>query len=250
MTDQKDGSIRVNPTKYSQKQATKEINLKEIYRVIKERLWIVVIITIIATTIGVIYNTYFTTPLYQSSTSIIIEADAEYRKTLQVIIKDSTVLEKVIKELKADKSPEALAGQINVTSIDNSQVVSIAVIDVNPLQAAKIANTTAKVFKDEIPNIIGFDKVTILSDAKVYPYPINENKSRTIFISFLMGLIVGIGLVLLLDSLDDSIKSEQEVEEILGLPVLGKVSKMKKKNIKKPHNRRLDGELRGETIGL
>ncbi|MDF2903474.1 MAG: capsular polysaccharide biosynthesis protein, partial [Bacillus sp. (in: firmicutes)] len=76
------------------------------------------------------------------------------------------------------------------------------------------------------------------------------NQNRTIMISFVLGLIIGIGLVLLLDSLDDSIKSEYEVEELLGLPVIGTVSKMNNKNVKKKNNSYSELEIRGETIGL
>ena len=61
-------------------------------------------------------------------------------------------------------------------SIDASQVVSISVIDSDPTMAANIANTTAKVFKEEIPNIIGFNDVQLLSEAKVVPYPINDSR--------------------------------------------------------------------------
>lgn len=234
-------------TNHTRVKMAKEINLKELYRVIKERLWIVILITLLATGIGVIKNVFFNTPLYQSSTRIIISADAEFQKTLQVIIKDSTILDKVVQKLRIDRTPEALAGQINVVSIDGSQVVSITVVDRDPKLAAEIANTTAKVFKEEIPNIVGFDKVSNLSKAKVNPYPINENQNRTIIVAMFLGLIVGIGFVLLLDSLDDSIKSEQVVEELLGLPVIGSVSKMNHKNIKKKVNGQMMLKLRGET---
>ena len=56
-------------------------------------------------------------------------------------------------------------------------------------------------------------------------------------------------LVFFLDSLDDSVKSEDDVEEFLGVPVLGKVSKMKKKNLKKKNRGKQELEIRGETIG-
>src|SRR3954453_9027914 len=95
----------------------KEMNLKELFRVIKKRFWIVAILTVIFTIIGGVYSIYFTTPLYQSSSRIIINADREYQKTLQVIIKDSTIMEKVVQDLSLDRSPRALAGQINVQSI-------------------------------------------------------------------------------------------------------------------------------------
>ena len=106
--------------------------------------------------LGFVYSQISTTLLYQSSSRIIINADAEDRKTLQVIMKDSTIMEKVVERLKLDRSPEALAGQITVQSIDDSQVVSIGVIDTDPTMAANIANTTAKVFKEEIPKYCWF----------------------------------------------------------------------------------------------
>ena len=76
-------------------------------------------------------------------------------------------MEKVVQDLNLDRSPETLAGQITVQSIDASQVVSISVVDTDPKMAANIANTTAKVFKEEILNIVGFNNVQLLSDAKI-----------------------------------------------------------------------------------
>ena len=210
----------------------KELDIKELLQVIKKRLWIVVVMTVLFTVFAGVYSVFFTTPLYQSSSRIIINADPEYRKTLQVIIKDSTVMEKVSRELSLERAPDTLAGQIGVQSIDDSQVVSITVIDTNPKMAANIANTTAKVFREEVVNIVSFNNVQLLSDAQINKQPINDNQARNIMIGLVIGLVAGDGLVLFLQSLDDSVNSEEEVEEFLGIPVLGKVSKMKKSNLK------------------
>ncbi|WP_257987908.1 MULTISPECIES: YveK family protein [Bacillus] len=226
----------------------KDINLKELFNVIKKRFWVILVFTILSTSVGIIYSNLNTTYLYQSSTRIIIGADAEYMKTLQVIIRDSTVLEKVIKELDLEKSTGELAGQISVQSIEGSQVVSINVVDSDAYLAADIANTTAKVFKEEIPKIVNFNDVKYLSDAKVNPYPINENKNKTIIIAFLFGLIAGIGLTFFLESLDGTIKSERDIEDFLGLQVLGRVPRMNRKNTKKRSHHKLVHKHRGETI--
>ncbi|KAB7708161.1 capsular biosynthesis protein [Bacillus aerolatus] len=234
------------------KRIAKEINLKELYRVIKKRLWLVALITILATIAGWFYGNVNKGPLlYQTSTNIIIGADAEYRKTLQVIIKDTVVLEKVIKELGVEKSPEALASQINVESIDESQVVKISATDLDPEQAVKIANTTAKVFKEEILAIVGFKNVRILSGARFNPNPINEsNGNKVILTTFILGIIAGIGLVFLIDSQDHSIKSENDIEKMLGVQVIGSVSRMSRKNISKRKSRQTKLKFRGETIGF
>lgn len=232
------------------KKRPKEINLKELFLVIKRRFWVIAVVTVLASIIGVMLNNTPTTPLYQSSSKIIIGADEESRKTLQVIVKDSTILDKVVKELGLNKPAEALAGQISVASIDSSQVVSISVIDPDPMLAAKIADTTAQVFKDEVPNIVGQDYIRLLSKAKVNSSPINQKNNKKLFMGIIGGIVVGIGLAFLLESLDDKIRSERQVESMLGIPVLGKVSKVNRKSTKgKKSNMQHDMELRGETIG-
>lgn len=228
----------------------KEINLKEILGVLKKRAWIGITITILAALFGYFYSSINqTTLLYSSSTNIIINADGGQRKTLEVIIKDKTVLEKVITQLGIERTTESLAQSIQVGSIDETQVVKISVIDVNPELAAEIANTTASVFIQEIPSIMDFDDVRVLSDAQVNPMPINEsNENKILGAAIIGGIVIGIGLIFLVDSLDESIRSEQEVEELLEVPILGSVSIMSKKNINK--TKKINVNNRGDSIGI
>jgi capsular polysaccharide biosynthesis protein len=233
-----------------EKKKAKEINLKELFLVIKKRFWVIAVVTILVGIVGVIENNIRTTPLYQSSSRIIVGANEESRKTLQVIVKDSSILEKVVKEIGLNKPAEALAGQITVASVEGSQVVSISVVDTDPILAAKIADTTAQVFKDEVPNIIGQDYIRLLSKAKVNPSPINQKNNNKLFIAIIGGIVVGIGLAFLLESFDDKIRSEREIESMLGIPVLGKVSKVNRKSTKgKKSKIQQHMELRGDTIG-
>ncbi|MBT2657076.1 capsular biosynthesis protein [Bacillus sp. ISL-18] len=227
----------------------KEINLTEIFTVLKRNLWIIVLVTVLAGTAGAILNNASTTPLYASSSRIIIGADEESRKTLQVIVKDSVILDRVIQQLGLNSTTEELAGKITVTSIDSSQVVSITVIDPNPEQAANIADTTAQIFRDEVPNIIGQDYVRLLSKAKVNPVPINQKNNNKLYLGIIGGLVVGIGLAFLLDSFDDRIRPNHDIENLLGLPLLGRVPKVTKRNVKK-RSMKFQLESRGENIGL
>lgn len=228
----------------------KEINLREIYLIVKKRIWIIVIVTFIATIFGYFQNNSNTTLQYQTSGRIIVGANSDYMQTLMVIMRDPIIMEKVAAELNLNRSPEALANQINVDSINSSQVVRITVTDTNPELAADIANVTATVFKNEIESIVDFNDVSFLSDAKVNNYPINTPTNRTIYIAFIMGLVISGGFVFLLHSLDDTVTSQRELEEVVGIPVLGTVSKMNKKNLNKKKQKHPEIEYRGELIGL
>jgi capsular polysaccharide biosynthesis protein len=230
-----------------EKRKAKEINLNEIYKVIKKRILPLLILTIIGAVAGFLQDHVTVTPLYQTSSRVIIGADDQARTTLQVIVKDRTILDKVVQQLKLPMSSDALANEITVTSIDSSQVVSITVVNKDPRLAAQIANTTARVFKNEVPNIVGQDYVRLLSDAKVNQVPINPKNNHKTYMYTIAGLVLGIGIVFLLDSLDNTIRSEREIEKLLGLNVLGKVSKMSKRNVKKKKSK-LKIEVGGETI--
>jgi capsular polysaccharide biosynthesis protein len=250
---QKKGGLMNNSIQLNgfEKKKAKEINLQELFQVLKRRFWIIVVVTLIAVFLGLIQSKMTKTiPLFQSSARVIIGADEESRKTLQVIVRDSTILDKVIKELVLNESAETLSGRISVASVESSQVVSISVIDNDPIIAANIANTTAQIFRDEVPNIIGKDYIRILSKAKVNTIPINQENNNKLFIAIIGGLVVGIGLAFLIDSMDNKIRSENEIESILSLQVIGIVPKINNRNVKsKNKSKQKKIQKRGETIG-
>lgn len=233
----------------SQKKA-KEINLKELFLVMKRRIWVIAICTLLFGVIGYILNQSTVVPLYQSSTRIIIGADEESRKTLQVIVRDSSILDIVVEKLNLKETSAQLANQISVASVENSQVVSISVIDLNPEMAAKKADTTAEVFRDEVPKIVGQDYIRILSKAKINSISINPPNKNKVLYGIIGGLVIGIGISFFLETLDDRVRSKKELEELLGVPVLGRVSKINKRSMKKAGNRNQVGvKMEGNTIG-
>lgn len=231
----------------------KEIDLKKVFDVIKHYLWIIIVITAMFTTASAIYSTYFKsyTPLYESSTRMMLHADGNFNNTLEVMISEQIILDKVIEELGLNTSSGALGKQITVGRVANSQVVKIAVTDPDPEMAAIIANAIANVYKRDIGKIINFNNVTILSEADVVPWPINpDTRNRTIIIGFIFGIIAGLGLLFLVDSLDDRIRSEHEIEELLETPLLGKIEKMKRKLISFDRKKQQNSIIRGEASNV
>ncbi|MED1114703.1 YveK family protein [Bacillus paramycoides] len=228
----------------------KEINLKNLFNVIKRKFWIIAVITVLAACIGGIYSIFMKTPLYASSARILIPANADAIATLKVMIKEPIVLEKVAQQLNSQKSADALNGQVSVGKIEESQVFVITAVDTNPAEAVKIANATASVYKEEANAILNFSNVRILTEAKVqkHPLPINLNHAKAIEMALAAGLILSVGVVFILDSLDETIKSERSIEKLLPVPVLGSVSQMKKNNIVDKTSKRESVIVEGKTF--
>ncbi len=229
----------------------KEFDLRNLYKLIFKRLWLLFLIVILFIAMGWLLIEYKNkTPKYQASTNIIIDAEAEYRNTLQVVIKDIAVLESVIRELRLQKTSEELAKQVKVESVEDTQVVKISVVEKDSILAADIANTTVKVFKERVPDILDINGVSILSEAKAQSKPMQNNQVKIMLASLILGIVSGLALIFLMDYFDNSIKSEAEIEKILGIQVLGSVSQKKRRGTKKRRKRKRELYFGGETIEI
>jgi capsular polysaccharide biosynthesis protein len=123
-----------------------------------------------------------------------------------------------------------LGQNIQVSTANESQVMSLTATGLSSEKAAKTVNAVAKVFKSQIPVIMKVDNVTILSEAKPTDSsnPINVNPIINILISFIVGLLLAVGFIFLLEYLDDTLKTEDELEKELNLPALAVISKIRK----------------------
>ncbi|MUV36925.1 Capsular polysaccharide biosynthesis protein CapA [Lentibacillus sp. JNUCC-1] len=211
----------------------KDIDLKAHFNVFKKRYWIIIVMLLLGLAGGYYLAEKNSTPSYETSTRIVVDSDGEFMKTLMVMITDPIIMEKVKDDLNLSKSSAGIANQIKVERLEDSQVILISVTDQDPAVAVQIANTTARVFKNEIVDLLEFEGVQLLSKAALNDEPINQNQTKLLILTLLGGLMAGIGLAYLLESLDGSVKNEQEVEDILGVPILGTVSNMKKKKLTK-----------------
>lgn len=217
------------------------ISLKELLQTLKKRMFLILSITFTAVLLSTVFSLFFLTPIYQSSTQLLvnqaksdqpafnpseIQTNLQLINTYNVIIKSPAILDLVRQELDLDLSADQLDSKITVASEKESQVIAITVQDPDPFTAADIANTTAKVFQNEIVNIMNVDNVSVLAKASVKENvaPVKPNTLLNAVIAFIVGLTVSIGLAFLLEYLDNTIKNEQDVEQSLEAPLLGVIS--------------------------
>ncbi|MEX0377808.1 YveK family protein [Bacillus sp. S4] len=242
------------------------ISLKELFYILKKRLAMILVIAFGAAIVSAIISFFFMTPIYQSSTQILvnqkkqegamiqageIQTNIQLTNTYKVIIKSPVVLDQVNEKLNLNMTAQALTGKINVANEKDSQVISVTAEDKDPKVARDIANATADVFKGEVAKIMNVDNVTVLSKAEVgeNQSPIKPRPMLNVAIAFVVGLMAAVGLAFLLEYLDNTVKKEEDVENLLGLPVLGIVARMDEETMNVKSHAPSSRKVRGQTIG-
>jgi capsular polysaccharide biosynthesis protein len=219
-----------------------EIDLLQLWEILKKRWLIVIVIPLIAALTSGIISFFVLKPVYQASTTLIVGkkaaddsaqqagalldynvlmANKQLAKTYGAIAKSRTVEQKVIDKLKIPLTAEQLDGKIKVEPVKDTEVLEFAVTDYNPEMAAKIANAIAEEFSEMVIDVKKVDSVSIIDKAVPPAHPVKPNKKLNVLIAFAVGLMAAVGLAFLLEFLDNTVKNENDVEELLGLPVLG-----------------------------
>ncbi|PEM93715.1 capsular biosynthesis protein [Bacillus wiedmannii] len=242
------------------------ISLKELFFVLRKRIALILVIPIGFALISGIVSYYFMTPIYQTSTQILVNQKKQDQKfiefnevqtnlqltnTYKDIIKSPVILNQVKEKLGLNIKIDELKNEISVGNEKNSQVIVVTVQDKNAYLACDVANAIAEVFKGEVAKIMSVDNVTVLSKAEVAEKqsPIKPRPMLNVAIAFVVGLMASIGLAFLLEYLDNTVKKEEDVENLLGLPVLGIVVHMDEVTMNVKSQAPQTRKVRGQTIG-
>lgn len=222
------------------------MELREYLRIIKKRLWMIAAFVIITCTTVALYSYYLTVPMYEASTKLIVNKSSDsvlnqlnwsdvntniqLIATYKELITTSAIMDKVVQTYPdLGETADDLINKVRVSSVNETQVMTVIATDSSYRHAAEIANAVSSVFQQEIPAIMKVDNVTILDKAKLDddPFPVAPKPKLNIAISFVVSLMLGIGLSFLMEYFDDTLKSEEDIEKVLGLPTLAVISQIR-----------------------
>lgn len=231
------------------------ISLGELFSILKRSKALIASLTIIAVVFAFLVSSFIISPTYEASTQVLvapketqnnmidssqIQSSVTLVNTYRVIVQSPAILEQVQENVTG--APENISDLISVNSEQNSQVINIAVQHTNPVLAAEIANEIGNVFSKEVPELMSVDNVKILSDASVPVNPVKPNVLLNTAIAMVLGMMIGVAIAFLRVVLDRRIKTEQDVESILDLPVLGSIPVIQKVDMKPQRQVRPKGE--------
>ncbi|CDE95157.1 MAG: Wzz/FepE/Etk N-terminal domain-containing protein [Bacilli bacterium] len=221
-----------------------EIDLKELFEFIKKKIGLLITITVVICLLGCIYGLFIQKPMYKSYTTIILggnettasqtitQSDITLNKNLvdtyAEIVKSRRVLEQVIAELDLEETYEELSNKISVSSVNNTEIIKITVADSNPIEAKNVANVTANFFSKEVVKLYNMNNVNVLDEANEANEPYNINIPKQVIIYFFIGIIIALSILFIIFYFDRTIKSVEQVEQKIKLPILGGVEEYKK----------------------
>jgi capsular polysaccharide biosynthesis protein len=231
-----------------------EINLKVHFRLIKKWIWLIIAFVFICTMLTALYTTSNYVPVYQASTKLIVNRTVDQDQmgktqidygaigvnlammaTFKEIIKTPAIMDKVVQRYPdLNLSADQLINIINVSNVNESQVMTIVARHFSQEKAVKIVNAVSDVFQVEILKIMKVDNVTILNRAKVqdHPVPVNQKSNSYIMLSFVVSLMVALGIIFLLDAMDDTIKTDEDIRSAFDLPLLAVIPLINQKKLR------------------
>ena len=212
------------------------ISISEIFEALKKRWILIVSITLVATLISGILSFFVIKPTYEASTKVFVgkeESSLEgyntndiqmYQKLLQTYaetIKTNEVIQAAINNTNADLSIKDVKSSLTVTPINDTQILQIKYQNKSPEVAKSILENITNEFvilaKELVPN----GNVRVIEAVQLPEDPVAPNKKMNIAIAFLLGLMVSVGLVFLLEYIDNTFKTKENLERELSIPVVG-----------------------------
>ena len=218
-----------------------EIDLKEIFSLFWEKRAIIFICIIAATVIGFVYTMYFKDPKYTASATLLlaqkdvgesaqavtqtdITLNDKLIATYKELIKSNSIVREVINNLSLTNMTEGkLKSEINVTAVKDTQILRISVTDLEPAVAQRVANELSKVFVKKVSELYKIDNISIVDNAELPKSPSNINHKKDIVIFMAAGVVVAVGLIILLNLLDTTVKSQADIEKALNLMMLAEI---------------------------
>ncbi|TWO99048.1 hypothetical protein EUA79_01965, partial [TM7 phylum sp. oral taxon 351] len=173
-----------------------EINLRDLLIYFRKHLVLFFAMVVLCVSAGTAYTVLVQKPEYKSRATIILSSDKSKTtvqseitanknliETYTEVVKSHRVLDRVIEENNLKESYEALSAKINVSSLKNTEIISISVVDANAYRSFELANWVADIFKEEISQIYNDTSVNILDHAVEPrgPYNIDVVKQEIIY---------------------------------------------------------------------
>lgn len=213
-----------------------EIDLSELFFIIRRRLWIIILCGILMGGVFFAFTKFLMTPQYEASSSFLVLtkettltslADLQMGSQLTNDYRELTlsrpVLQNVVDNLELDFDYKDLRKKISIGNPEDTRILTMTVQDIDPHRACAIVDELAEVASAYIGDKMEVIPPKIIETGEVDLQPTSPSKAKNTMIGIILGIMISVGVIVLIALLDDTIKSEEDVEKYLKLTNLASV---------------------------
>lgn len=214
------------------------IDLGQLFQLLKKNLRLIVLSMVICAVAAFAITTFLLPKKYASESSIFIvskvnqetgtvDANALSANSKQVnnymeLIKGKNILNKVAEQLNIEDVKE-VQNAISVSNKSETEIIDIKATTDDPTKSQQIVKATTEIFFKEVKETLKIENMTVLNDPEVEETPVSPSKKMNTLIGALLGLLCSGGYVFLTYLLDKRLRTKQEAENFLGIPVLAEI---------------------------
>ncbi|MFT8313988.1 MAG: Wzz/FepE/Etk N-terminal domain-containing protein [Clostridium sp.] len=215
------------------------IDLSQFLYVLSKRKSIIITITLVAVIISGILSFFIMSPVYQSQVTVIVgkkndtaNSNTQYTdvmmyqnltKTYATIATSKLVEGKAAEKLGNGMTADKLDKLITVTPETGTQIIDITAQGGTPEEALNRVTALSNAFVEASPTVYNAGEVNIMDKGELPKAPVKPKKTLNIAIAFFLGLMVSVGLSFLLEYMDSTLKTPEDIKRHLDLPVLGTI---------------------------
>lgn len=214
------------------------ISISEILEALKKRWKIIIIITLCTTLLSGIISFFVLEPQYEANTKVFIgkeegseqgynQSDVimykQLMKTYSETIKTKDLVGRAIENVDTELDIKAVLDGLTVVNVPDTQILEVKFKGGDPKEARDIVEKVTNEFITTSKVLVANGNVRVIEEVITPDKPVSPNKKMNMAIAFLLGLMVSVGLCFLLEFLDNTYKSKEQLERELDIPVLGAI---------------------------
>lgn len=212
------------------------ISLSEIFEALKKKWLMITAITLLCTMVSALVSIFVVKPMYETSTKLFIGKEENtsttydnndimmYQKLLKTYsetVKTKDLIVRAIDRTSYDLTAAEVLENLNVVTVADTQILQISYKDDDPSEAKALLEEITGEFIATSKALVPNGNVTVIETVALPENPVSPNKKMNIAIAFLLGLMISVGIVFLLEYMDNTYKSKEQLEKDLDIPVLG-----------------------------
>lgn len=216
------------------------MTLLELFKLLKKHLALVVVLPVVlaiataGVSWGLMQNQYTATV----SVYVLTSSSNEQNTIQNSDLTASQLMANDIAELAgSDIVAERTAEQLGMSSLDGykisvnsstiTRVIEISVTTGQAEAASVVANKIAEVLSSTAQDVMGVESVNVVDQAKAPDAPSGPNRLMYTAVAFLAGIFLAVAIVVVMDMVNTRVRTPEEAEELLGVPVIGRIPKIK-----------------------